>query len=177
MFTNRFRGYSSNCYFNGWVYGEAHVKGSRPHIHVGEENISVEVDPSTISAFSGLLDRNGREIYEGDIVRYFAINYSDFPRMTSIAEVWDVVVFRNGGFVLNSRPNYLVAFLTRELNIGCGLDNDFWMATNRDLFSMACPSPDGLYLVEVVANVFEESDAWDSVPEDCLHVKLREEDE
>ena len=164
MRTIKFRGKDSN---GNWHYGDLEHSpiGKFCRIHEYRENgfykWHADVDPETIGQYTGLTDKNGKEIYEGDILKWYEIGHSDHdvlePPEDYIKEFIGVVEFLAGGFAISREefPSPIhVAYLTEDFQAND--DDMFKWVYNTDEYPNI--TIDDMYICEVVDNIHDNPD-------------------
>jgi uncharacterized phage protein (TIGR01671 family) len=90
----KFRGYSNET--KKWYYGNYEKLGDVSSIvysekHMPRRRLRIIVDPESVGEWTGLQDRHGKDIYEGDIIK----GNLDSERMNLITSV----EFESGSFM------------------------------------------------------------------------------
>lgn len=164
MRTIKFRAKASN---GEWHYGDLEHSpiGKYCRIHEYWDNglykSRYDVEPDTVGQFTGLYDKNGKEIYEGDIVKWLQVRSATSnvmePPENYIERCMDVVVFGAGAFTVEEANYPDMAFLCKDYHYN---ETDlFEWVFNLDDFPGI--TTDDMYICEVVGNIHDTPDLFE----------------
>lgn len=162
----QFRG--KDGFENTWLYGDL-VHRKNPPTNVSPLQINgIGVVTETVGMYSGLHDKNKDRIYEGDVVRWFVLEYvGDVYGLEGdyyIREKIAIVRFELGIFMANDTP---LGSISDEVELveeyAKFNDNDLDYPANKGKF----PDVDrcDLFRCQILGNIFDNPDLLNDINE------------
>lgn len=137
----KFRGLAGNV----WRYGDYETHCFRGQVsQICTKNKAHYEVGNTVGQYTGLKDKNGREIYEGDILSYKAIVYTDCSK-TDIERIYDEALI---GIITHSNIATVVKPYTKNVP-AFGHDSENNTKLILDLNSNE---------IEIVGNIYENKE-------------------
>lgn len=136
---------------NEWIWGYLYRLSERlnPFIMFVNSNAeSHEVIPETVGQFTGLTDKNGKKIFEGDIVRYCDEDCYYYPE--DCTEFFGKVVQECGAFGVGTQNE-----LPLELENWCSNNN--FVSLWEIYWNLNCCDGE-LPMIEVIGNVYDNKE-------------------
>ncbi len=133
-----------------WVVGDLHyLYAGHPHIHFGLQ-AKISIDPDTIGQYTGLKDKNGKEIYEGDIIQSTDYPFMDEGKVNYLGIVSCDTHDSIGEF-------YVMLYVTKKSERR-GISN----FTNKSFYELQMEN------VEVVGNIYDNKGLFRDTDEQIM---------